>query len=114
MSSINREAVRQALVARGLSEEKIEEILGCLPKPKVVKIRQPPVQLTAEEQRVRAEQQADDARSDEYKRRLVPSYHKKQNTAGRHNPMMRLAEIKHIQECCQGLRRFEAPRVASA
>ena len=96
--------VEAALRARKVPETEIKRILALFPKPEVE-----PEPLTPAEQAIVRQQKEDDAKAPEYKMRLVASYHRRANSAGRHNPLIRLREIEEIQKDrhVRGASRFE-------
>lgn len=93
-----------ALRKKGVDEANIQKIVGLIkPKPEPE-----PEPLTAEEAAILRQHKEDDARSPEYKQRLVSAYHRRANSAGRNNPMALLAEIEEIKNDpnVRGLARF--------
>ena len=118
MSYMPEENLLAILEKRNIPQETKDKILEAnrklKPKARVKKTKPEAEQLTAAEQmeadRQRREMKEDEALAPERKRRLTSDYQRRQNAAGRRNPLMRLREIDHIAQDknVQGIHRFAA------
>ena len=101
--------IEASLRARGVPASEILRILALLPKANLPKAKAPAIQLTPAELEVVRQQKEDDDRAPEFKQRLVSAYHRKANTAGKINPLLRSFEIEEISKDphVRGPSRFE-------
>jgi hypothetical protein len=112
--SKEEEILRAALISQGVDPDEVLAKAGkpVTRRPKgVSKVQWAVSQGYSPEEIAQIKQQeVDDARREEYKARLVPGYHKKQNGAGRRDPGSLSNVVRLIQEDenVRGLSRFAA------